>query len=75
MIGSNIAVSLEQGLEYSTPGNPGVPLEVILPAMFGVVLLVVCGSLIILVCVYINSRRKSDSLAMNEQIMELAVKG
>ncbi len=52
-----------------------VPLEIIIPSVLGVVVgvvvVVVCVMITLFVCFYRNSQRKSVSIAMHEQIVEL----
>ncbi len=52
-----------------------VPLEIIIPSVLGVVVVVVCVMMIIFVCLYLNSRRKSMSIAKHEEIVELVATG
>ncbi len=70
-IGSNIAQVLDQQLTYTSPVAAGTSLEVIIPSVFGGAIVVVCVMLIIFVSFYLNSRKKTVSIAMHEQIMEL----
>ncbi len=71
-IGSNIAHVLDQQLIYRDPVVAAmVPLEIIIPSVLGVVVVVVCIMITMFVCFYRNSQRKSVSIAMHEQIVEL----
>ncbi len=73
-IGSNIAHVLDQQLIYRDPVVAAmVPLylEIIIPSVLGVVVVVVCVMITVFVCFYRNSQRKSVSIAMHEQIVEL----
>ena len=74
MVGSNYAVELNERLIYSTTSTP-VQLEIILPVVLVITLILLLCPLIILLSVYINHRRKSMSLAMHEQILELVAQG
>ena len=69
-IGSNIVQELDQLLTYIAP-VAGAPLEIIIPSVLGGVVMVVCVLIIVFVCVYRNSRRKTGKIAMQEQILEL----
>ncbi len=79
-VGSNIAQVLDQRLTYivlvvEVPTvevlEAAVPLEVIIPSVLGGAVVVVCVVLIIFVCFCLNSRRKTVSITMHEQMMEL----
>ena len=75
-IGRNIAQVLDQQLTYTGLGVAAmVPLEIIIPSVLGVVVVVVCVMMIIFVCLYLNSRRKSMSIAKHEEIVELVATG
>ncbi len=69
-IGSNIVQELDQLLTYIAP-VAGAPLEIIIPSVLGGVVMVVCVLIIVFVCLYRNSQRKTVSIAMHEQILEL----
>ncbi len=69
-IGSNIVQELDQLLTYIAPVAE-VPLEIIIPSVLGGVVMVVCVLVIVFVCIYRNSRRKTVAIAMHEQILEL----
>ncbi len=74
-IGINIAHVLDQRLNYTDPvvAVPGamVPLEIIIPSVFGVVVMIVCAMIITFVCFYRNWQSKSVSIALHEQIVQL----
>ena len=74
-VGSNLAQELDQRLTYTVPVAVGSSLEIIIPSVLGVVVVVVCIMLIIFVCFYRNSRRKSASIAMHDKIVELMATG
>ncbi len=69
-IGSNIVQELDQLLTYIAP-VAGAPLEIIIPSVLGGVVMVVCVLIIVFVCVYRNSKRKTVKIAMQQQILEL----
>ena len=69
-IGSNIAQILDQQLTYTVPAA-GLPLEIIIPSVFGGVVMVICLLIIVFVCFYLNSRRKTVPIAMHEQILDI----
>ena len=69
-MGSNISQVLDQQLTYASPAA-AVPLEIIIPSVLGVIVMIVCVMLIIFVRVYLNSRKKTVSIAMHEQMMEI----
>ncbi len=69
-IGSNIVQELDQLLTYIAP-VARVPLEIIIPSVLGGVVMVVCVLIIVFVCLYRNSKRKSVKIAMQDQILEL----
>ena len=71
-IGSNIAQILDQRLTY-TVSAAGLPLEIIIPSVFGGVVIVICVLMIVFVCFYLNSRRKTVSIAMHEHILQLGI--
>ncbi len=70
IVGSNISQVLDQQLTYASP-VAAVPLEIIIPSVLGVIVMIVCVMLIIFVRVYLNSRKKTVSIAMHEQMMEI----
>ncbi len=74
-IGINIAHVLDQRLNYTDPvvAVPGamVPLEIIISSVLGVVVMIVCVMIITFVCFYRNWQRKSVSISMHEQIVQL----
>ena len=73
-IGSNIAHVLEQQLIYRDPVvavSEATVLNIIIPSVLGVVVVVVCVMITVFVCFYRNSQRKSVSIAMHDQIVEL----
>ena len=76
-IGNNIAQELDRQLTYTVPEvevlGAAVSLEIIIPSVFGGVVVVVCVLLFICICFYLNSRKKTVSIAMHEQIMDLVV--
>ena len=69
-VGSNISRVLDQQLTYTSPVTAD-PLEIIIPSVLGVIVMIVCIMLTIFVCVYLKSRRKTMSIAMHEQMMEI----
>ncbi len=73
-IGTNISQVLNESLTYTTV-VPDPALEIIIPSVVGVVAVVVIVMLIIFVFFYLNFRRKSVSIAMHEQIVELVATG
>ena len=70
-VGSNISQVLDQQLTYTGPVTAAVPLEIIIPSVLGVIVMIVCVMLTIFVCVYRNYWRKTVSIAMHEQMMEI----
>ncbi len=78
-IGTNISQVLDESLTYTTlVVAEGVPLVIIIPSVVGgvvVVVIVMLVMLIIFVFFYLNFRRKSVSIAMHEQIVELVATG
>ncbi len=70
-VGNNIAQELDRQLTYTV--SAAVSLEIIIPSVLGGVLVVVCVLLFICICFYHNSRKKTVSIAMHEQIMDLVV--
>ena len=77
-VGSNIAQVLPQLLTYTFPEVAvPVPLEIIIPfsVIIIIVVLVVCVLMIVFICFYLKSRRKSVSIAMHQQNMELVATG
>ncbi len=69
--GNNIAQELDRQLTYTV--SAAVSLEIIIPSVFGGVVVVVCVLLFIFICFYLNSRKKTVLIAMHEQIMDLVV--
>ncbi len=76
-VGNNIAQELDRQLTYTVSEVLGaavsLKLEIIIPSVFGGVVVVVCVLLFICICFYLNSRKKTVSIAMHEQIMDLVV--
>ncbi len=70
-VGNNIAQELDRQLTYTV--SAAVSLEIIIPSVFGGVVVVVCVLLFICICFYLNSRKKTVSIALHEQIMDLVV--
>ncbi len=73
-IGTNISQVLDESLTYTVVPE-GVPLVIIIPSVVGGVVVVVIVMLSIFVFFYLNFRRKSVSIAMHEQIVELVATG
>ncbi len=83
-VGSNIKQTLVERLAYevtttepTVPVTTGVPLEIIIPFSVIIIIfvLVVFVLMIVFICFYLNSRRKSVSIARQQQNMELVGTG
>ncbi|XP_064398640.1 plexin-A2-like [Halichondria panicea] len=80
-VGSNIAQKLDRQLTYTFPEatvfGPTVPLQIIIPVIVIIFIIVVCVLTIAIVCLYLNSRRKSVPIYMHqhEQRIELTATG
>ncbi len=70
-VGNNIAQELDSQLTYTVSEVLGaaVSLEIIIPSVLGGVVVVGCVLMFICICFYLNSRKKTVSIAMHEQIM------
>ncbi len=84
-VGNNIAQELDQRLTYIVPvtaglvpvtvgpvPDAGIPLEIIIPLSVIIFVLVV---LIVFICFYLKYRRKSVSIGMHQQNIELVATG